>query len=595
MSPKSIEKIKSGYPVSYAQRRMWFLSRLESENLVNNSSIKAWLTGDLKVPLFEKAVQRLVARHEAFRTNFFQSGGGEVIQVINRYEKLKIIFYDFRKYSGKDLKNQIKTAQEENTLLRFNLSHDRLIRVSLLRIADNKYIFLMTLHHIVSDAWTLAFFWNELSEIYESLVARRKINLPNLSIQYKDYAVWEQSPRYLPQFNSQKDYWLKELEKIPALTPLPLDFTRPAVQTYNHETLVTQLDRGLVKKIEKICGELNVTNYTYLLSCLAIFLQQLNGVNDLVIGTYVANRDQAELERVAGTLLNNLALRLAPSPDKLLRNFICEANQKVLLAMANQDYPFEKLIEDLKVERAASHAPLFNVVFQVFVQDSNFMEKNFSGFRKKTEIFNSKFFQHDLTFRMGISDKKFGFDLSYNKDLFTRQSIKELAQLFQRTIEITTKNINLKIGDLKITNAKQKQRYQEKCRQSMFSSGFIKTSDLASPQQAELENKIIDIWKNVLQQEKIKRTDDFFRLGGHSLKIIQVYDSLEKIFPGQVSVVDLFNFYTPATLAEYLLNKKISREKKSTFSYRQEFSELLDQVKNRKISIEAAVDKIWDI
>lgn len=596
MKRKVSEKIKSGYPVSYAQRRMWFLSRLESEGLVNNSSIKAWLTGELDLENFKKSIQFLVERHEAFRTNFFQTGEGEIIQVVNPFKRLSIDFHDLRSLSRKDARKMLKKLEADNTKHYFDLAHDRLIRVSLIRMSDYDYIFLMTLHHIVSDAWTLAFFWNELSTVYENLCKKEKIKLPSLTVQYKDYAVWEQSPAYLKQFSLQKKYWQKILRQAPAFTRLPLDFPRPTVQTYNHGTYVLHLQRDLVNSIEKICQKLNITNYTFLLACFFIFLHKINNDEDLVVGTYVANRDQAEMERVAGTLLNNIALRAFPKPAKSLPDFIQEVNRTVLSAMNNKEYPFEKLIEDLKIERAASHAPLFNIVFQVFIHDSNFLEKTFSGFKKKTDIFNSDFFQHDLIFRIGISEKKFGFDLNYNKDLFSRETASELARLFQKTIEKSCKCLNSNIKDIKLFSTAQSECWNERLLKNVSDLLPVENSRKEiSLEQKFIEEQIMDIWQEVLSLDKVSPEDDFFRLGGHSLKLIQVYDRLDKIFPGRITIAELFNYYTVSSLAKHLFAQKNPSPKNKKLGSRQAFGDLLEDVKKDRISVDAAVDRLWDI
>ena len=589
------DKIKSGFPVSYAQRRMWFLSRLESKKLLNNSSIKAWLEGDLQVNFFKKAFQTLVARHETFRTNFFQASGGEVIQVVNRFEKVRFNYHDLRLFEPAEKRRLSREAELDNIKHKFDLSRDNLIRASLIRLTEKKYIFIMTLHHIVSDAWTLALFWNELSEVYECFVTGLPLGLPPLAIQYKDYAVWEQSSEYLQQFSGQKKYWLNNLHGAPALTVLPLDFPRPQVQTYNHGAVIVHLERGLVNEIDRICQRLNVTNYTFLLACFVIFLKNLNNASDVVVGTYVANRDQAELERVAGTLLNNLAIRSFPESQKSLVEFISDLNQTVLAAMSNKEYPFEKLIEDLKIERSANHAPLFNIVFQVFTHDMNFIEKTFSGFKKKIDLFNSDFFQHDIVVRIGISEKKFGFNFNYNKDLFSQHTAQQLALGFKKAIELNTRAYDKKLGSIKIFSDSEIKNFTKKCFAGSRNSQLNNSEKPINQEQADIEKQIISIWQEVLLVKRISREDDFFRLGGHSLKLIQVYDRLEQIFPGEISIAELFNYFTVASLGEHLSNKIKLGKQPIKFDSKKEFAQIIDAVKHRRSTIEEAVDRIWEI
>lgn len=583
----------TGFPASYAQRRMWFLSRLETDKLLNNSTIKAFLTGELDAKILEKSLQAIIKRHEAFRTNFFQTETGEVIQSIHPTRQIKMVYEDISQITVENKKTRQRELTRDNTSRIFNLSQDELIRVSLVKIKQNKHLLLITLHHIISDAWTLAFFWDELSSIYDSLKNSTPLNLPPLPVQYKDYAGWEQSPDYLERFLAQKKYWQKVLAKAPTMTLLPLDFPRPTVQTYHHSLLKYIFSKTEKEKIEEICADLQVTPYTFFLSAYFILLHELSSADDVVVGTYVANRDQAEMERVAGILLNNIAIRMRFKSDATLDEFIVDTNHKVLMAMKNKDYPFEKILEELGIKREASHAPLFNTVFQLFNRDTNLLQKTFSKCEKKVDFFNSNFFQHDLIIQVGIWESHIVLDLNFSTDLFRRATAKQIATSYQKIIRKICQKRNIKISNLKLFSKNEKLVLNQKVKNNYVTCPIDKDNKVVSQTQEKTEEIVKGVWCDVLGIEKIDRHDSFFALGGHSLLLIQIHDKLNNYFPGHLNIADLFRYYTVSALADFLVNERKSPDHKPKSS-RIEFNRLLSAVKNREMSIENVVEELLD-
>jgi hypothetical protein len=578
-----------GYPTSYAQRRMWFLSCLENENLVNNSTMEAIFEG-IDLQLLEKSLEILVRRHDNFWTNFLQTENGEIVQTIRKPEKLKIQFFDI----SKEPKN-IQSALEkeiifENTNKPFDLSQDILFRISIVKISQNKYLFLLTFHHIVSDAWTLAVLWEELSEIYKN-ISSKKSNKDFLisKLQYKDYSTWEQSSDYLLKLSAQRDYWLKKLKDIPGLLDLPLDYLRPKAQTYNHRFLEFEFNKNEINKINKFCLKFNITLNTFFLAGFFILLYKISHKEDIVLGTYVANRDQMELERVAGVFLNNIPLRAKINDKQNILNFIKQVNQVNLEAMNNKDYPFEKLIDELKIKREPSFPPVFNVVFQIFNQDNNFLKKIFAGFYPQVEFYNSNFFQHEMILRVGIKDNKIGFDINYNQDLFKKTTIKLWGELYHDLIISMTEDENCLIKDISFPQIIYKKRL--KLRQVKAPIRVVNKVDEFVLNSAK--QKIIRIWEEVLGIKNISDQDNFFRLGGHSLRLIQVYDRLDKIYPGKLSIPDLFVFANVHDLAWHLCGGK--PEDKEKILRKTNCGRVLDEVKSGEKSLEAAVENLLDL
>ncbi len=577
-----------GYPTSYAQRRMWFLSRLENEDLVNNSTMEAIFTR-IDLNILEKSLNILVRRHDNFWTNFVQTETGDIVQTIRKPEKLKINFFDI----SKEKKNtQFALKKEiilENTNKPFDLEKDVLFRISLVKFSENKYLFVLTFHHIVSDAWTLAVLWEELSEIYNNIISKKSNKDFLISkLQYKDYSTWEQSLEYLPKLSAQRDYWLKKLKDIPGLLDLPLDYLRPKAQTYNHNFLEFNFKPEEIQKINKFCLKFNITFNTFFLAGFFILLYKISKKEDIVLGTYVANRDQMELERVAGVFLNNIPLRVTINDKQNILNFIKQVNQVNLEAINNKDYPFEKLIDELKLKREPNYPPVFNVVFQIFNQDNNFLKKIFSEFKPQIEFYNSNFFQHELILRVGVKDNKIGFDVNYNQDLFKKASIDFWGRLYYDLIITMTENVDCLIKDIyipQITYKKNLTLRHKETKKRVADKVDDKALSLA-------KENIIKIWEDVLGKTNIHDKDNFFRLGGHSLRLIQVYDCLDKIYPGKLDIADLFIFADVSDLALYLCGGDPKEEYKQK---KQDCDIILDEVKSGEKSLEAAVENLLDL
>ena len=588
MNDKVQKKYISGYPVSYAQRRMWFLSRFESDSLLNNSSIEATLSGSLNVAYFKKALQILINRHESFRTNFIQTDDSSLVQILQPKSQVEINYFDYSKKNPAVRTCLEEAEKERNAGKIFNLSHDPLARISFVKRTRNEYWVLITLHHIISDVWTLAFFWNELSDIYQSLVEKRQLNLPQINFQYKDYSSWEQSDEYLQACAGQRKYWLKKLYNTPTFIKLPFDYLRPRVQTYRHRLVKAKFKIETVKKVDEICNNLNITYYTFFLSSFMMFLSKLSGKEDIIVGTYAVNRDQAELERVAGILLNNIAIRAEFEKQETVKKIFLAINKIVLSAMKNKDYPFEKLIDDLKIKREAAHSPLFNVVFQIFNRDIGLLEGTFPGFKKQIDFYNSNFFQHDLVIRVGIEDEKIGFDLNYNIDLFTDITAKALARAYCLFVDEVVLKLNQPFSKIGISFKQNKPKvFKLKCNQKKPEVQGDKNN------LQNIEQQIMEIWKEVLGSEYVCRSDNFFYLGGHSLKLIQVHDRIEKLYPGKSSIADLFNYYTVDSLARHLVKDKRNQapqKKKKTKT----FSALLSEARESEKVIDEVVQSLLD-
>ncbi|MDQ1355298.1 MAG: hypothetical protein QG657_5608, partial [Acidobacteriota bacterium] len=364
-----VEK-KEHYPLSAAQKRLYILHRLEGMSTAYNMSDILSIEGTINIDKLEESFKKLISRHESLRTSF---------AVINE-EPVQIIHSDVEfeiEYFATDEHGQTQTLTKvlggQGTLFQkgsvppeafiksfirpFNLSRAPLLRVGLLQEMETKYILAIDIHHIIADGRSQVILVRDFLSLYHGQ------ELPDLKLQYKEYSEWKQSREAQDALKEQEDYWLKEFaEQIPVLN-LPIDYPRPAVQSFEGNTFNFELNAGEKGRLNEIAHKGGTTLFMVLLAIYNLFLAKLSNLEDIVVGTAVANRRHADLEKIVGMFVNTLALRNYPSGKKPFTLFLDEIKEKTLRAFDNQDYPFEELVEKTVVERDMGRNPIFDVMF----------------------------------------------------------------------------------------------------------------------------------------------------------------------------------------------------------------------------------------
>lgn len=448
-----------GYPLSYAQRRIWFLNQLESDSLSYNIGSSSTVLRELDIEKVKQVFSFMIKYHEVFRTNFFTASNGEPVQMIRAEIKNDFEFYDISQESNKNKSRIEITKRRANQV--FDLENVSLIRLTVIKIAEQKYNFLVVMHHIISDIWSLAIFVNDFFILYNK--HEKKSGIKNISYQssrtqYRDYAAWEQSLEFEKKIYSQEKYWLKQLAgELPNLN-IPIDRPRPLVQTYDTKNDSFEINEELTRHINSLCQKYGVTPYVFLLTIFNIVLHKLSNQDDIIVGTFAANRDLPELDKVIGVFLNNLAIRTQIKSDQLFLNYLSQVNEIVLSAMENKEYPFEKLIEKLNPLRDMSRAPIFNIVFQMFNNDSRLKLNFFEDFGKKDFVFDNGLSQFDLTFKVFMGEKKISLVLTYNSTLFKKQTVKRFFSYYIELLKKISKQPECKISDLEIITESEKKK-----------------------------------------------------------------------------------------------------------------------------------------
>jgi amino acid adenylation domain-containing protein len=419
-------------PLSFAQEGLWFLDQLEPQSSTYNESSAVRLGGSLDVKALEKALNQIVARHEVLRTTI-EPVNGTPFQVIANSRVLQLPVVDLWSQTDKDHEAEAHRLIGETIRKPFDLSRDVMLRVLLLRLTEQMHILLIVKHHIASDGWSSRILWQELSALYRAFTSGQANSLPDLPIQYVDYAIWQRGWLQGEVLESQISYWKKQLEGVPAVVNLPADRARPAVQTFRGARQSVDLSKELTQGLKTLSHEQGVTLFMTLLGAFQTLLYRYTGQDDIVVGTAIAGRNRTEIEGVIGFFVNTLVLRTDCSGHPTFCELLARVRKVALGAYAHQDLPFEKLVEELRPARNLSRTPLFQVFFNMFNERD--FKPQFTGLTTEwcsafeTE---SKF---DLTVYVREQNDKIHINLVYNADLFSEAWMTCFSQQYRYLLE----------------------------------------------------------------------------------------------------------------------------------------------------------------
>ena len=428
MKPPSIPRIpaRECYPLSFAQERLWFLDQFEPASSLYNVIWAVEIRGNLHVGALERALNGVVARHATLRTTF-QSVDGTPVQVIAEYRPARL---PVEELSGPEA--TVRSRMQREGLRPFDLAHDAMLRPKLFRLEPRRHILLLTLHHIASDGWSTAVLFRELSELYAAELAGRPAMLPELPIQYTDFAVWQRDYLQGDVLDNHLAYWKRQLAGTEILA-MPTDHPRPASQNYWGVILDDVIDERLSAALAELSRRERVTLFMTLLGAFAALLHRYTGQNDLAIGMPIANRTRVESEGLIGLFVNTLVLRVDLAGQMRFRDLLRRVRDLALEAYEHQDLPFEKLVEALQPERSLSYTPLFQVYFGM--HNTPRQELAFPGLelrRYEVETETSKF---DFGMQVEEVDGTLNVRLHYATHLFERETMERFLGHYRRLLE----------------------------------------------------------------------------------------------------------------------------------------------------------------
>jgi len=419
-------------PLSFSQQRLWFIDRFEPESAAYNVPTSVRLRGRIDVPALEKALSELIRRHETLRTVFAEVEGLPV-QVIMPAAPLHLAITDIGGLSEEERLIEARRLVTYDALLPFDLSRGPLLRTGLIRLADDDHIVLFTMHHIVSDGWSIGVLIREIGALYKAFTGGEPSPLPELSIQYADFAAWQREWLQGEVLESELRYWRQALSGAPAMLHLPTDRPRPSVQSSHGANHLIVLSEELTASLKELSRAEGVTLFMTLLASFQTLLYRYSGQDDIVIGTPIAGRNRADIEGLIGFFINTLVLRTKITAKLSFRELLKEVREVTLGAYTHQDLPFEKLVEELQPERDMGHTPLFQVMFALQSaprEVEELAEVAMTNFNSQQTT--AKF---DLTLSMEESGDRIGGSLEYNTDLFDAATIARMATYWQNILE----------------------------------------------------------------------------------------------------------------------------------------------------------------
>ncbi|MDX9625458.1 non-ribosomal peptide synthetase [Pseudomonas fragariae (ex Marin et al. 2024)] len=434
-------------PLSFAQQRLWFLAQMEGASAAYHIPAGLRIVGALDEAALQRALNRIVARHEVLRTTFVQTGDQAVELCIHPEETgCPLRKYDLTTHA--DSSRELARLMDEEAVGRFDLQQGPLIRGSLVRLSDQEHVLLLTMHHIVSDGWSMGVLTRELGALYASGCQAEADPLPQLSIQYADYAVWQRGWLSGAVLHKQSTYWQTALLDAPALLMLPSDRVRPAQQDYTGDAVPVVLDATLSHELKALSRRHGTTLFMTLLAGWATVLSRLSGQDEVVIGSPVANRMSAEVEGLIGFFVNTLALRVNVSDEPTVETLLSRVKACTLAAYEHQDLPFEQVVELLKPVRSLSHSPLFQAMLSW--QNTPPAELALAGLELTLLDSVARTTKYDVSLDLAEVEGRIVGSLEYATALFDRETAQRYVAYLERVLRAMVENERQVVGAIEL-------------------------------------------------------------------------------------------------------------------------------------------------
>ncbi|NOL35186.1 non-ribosomal peptide synthetase [Bacillus safensis] len=419
---------QTSYELSHAQKRIWFLSTLEKSHHYN--ILGAWkLTGPLHVQALTKAIGLLTKRHEALRA-VFKSLGGKPVQLIREDLPPSVTVANFSLFNEKTRARRLKQLIQQEADRVYDLERGPLAQWTIVDMGKEEYYLLCAQHHIISDAWSLSLLIQELEVAYEALLADETPQLPALEIEWTDYVHWENEQ--LKHHQEDQAYWLNTLQGELPVLELPFDRPRPPVQTFNGATEQIVLDEPLIRRLQALSKQQGTTLFMTMLSAYYVLLHKLSGQTDIIIGSPIAGRDAKQSEQLVGMFVNTLALRQDVSTAETFADLLENVKEMTLKAFEHQHYPFDKLVDDLSLDRDLSRSPIFQAAMG-YVTDS--LDVNLKGLTSEHVMVHHTVSKFDLTLHVFEQEEQLSIQVEYNTDLFDQETIHRYMNYYLHVLD----------------------------------------------------------------------------------------------------------------------------------------------------------------
>lgn len=579
------------YPASLAQQRLWFLEQLGVKTSAYNVHLGFWLRGQLDMGALRSSLQELVNRHDSLRTSF-RLDGRELVQDVTRDLRVDLPITDIT--STPDYAIAYGLARNE-VEAPFDLSQAPLFRTRLIRDTDTDHVLLLTMPHIITDAWSLQILAKELAALYTAFSGQRSSPLLDLPITYGDYSEWQQKWFKTDKVQQQLSFWQKQLEGAPPLLELRMQRPRSSEQeqTFTGASQTVQLSDKIMAGIKALSVRLQATPFMLLLAAFKILLFRASGQSDLLVGVPVAGRNRVEIEGLVGFFVNTLVLRDDLSGNPQFSKLVAQVRETTLGAFANSDVPFEKVVEILQPERNLSYNPIFQVMFSAIkaaVQTHTFGDLTAWPYVVSP---NTSIFDLSMTIIEGV-DGLWWAQLDHNTSLFSSDDVSKLLTDYTMLLEAATQSPELRIEDLPATSfatgddrpsgleasggransnlaavAAKSSSIAEKpaapaernihrtpARSTISAKQSSSTSIASLPAEEKL---LLGIWKDLLRLPELEIDDNFFEVGGHSLLAAQLIAQVQSATGRKIAVSAVFRAPTIRAFARLLREDALSQ------------------------------------
>ncbi len=432
-------------PLSFSQERMWFLHQLRPDGSSYNMFGAVRVPGRLDPAVLERAINQLIARHAPLRTAFVAPEGTPQ-QVVIPELTVHLPVVDFRSEPPGDRVLKAERAIRRMGSKPFDLANPPLFRFELHRLADDEYLLAICLHHIISDNWSFGVLARDLSAFYEAALTHRWPDLPVLGMEHLDFVRWHREWVSEGSIAAQLEYWKQRLSALP-VTEIPPDRARPAVQTDRGATITTALPLRLVRAISRLCREERASPFMVMLAAFATLLHRHTGADDIVLGVPVANRNWLHSEDLIASFVNTVAVRIDLSGNPSFRELVGRVRRTSLEALAHQDVPFERLVEELRPRRDPSRSPLFQILFNV--TNAPFTLPEFDGVRTELLTVGRASAQFDLSLSIDLTTTQTA-TAEYNTDLYDASTIEGLMSRYWNLLSEAVSDVGREIGELEL-------------------------------------------------------------------------------------------------------------------------------------------------
>jgi amino acid adenylation domain-containing protein len=452
---KSQSTVSRTCPVSFGQQRLWFLDRLMPGDVSYLIPAHLRLKGDLNVEALERALNETIRRHESLRTAFALVEG-QPVQLVAPALKVALPVLDLMALSEAAREAEVQRLANDDARQSFDLAKGPLVRAGLLRLRGQEHVLLLTMHHIISDGWSVKVLMTELAAIYEGFSEGRPSPLPELPLQYRDFARWQRAQLQGDVLNGQLPYWSERLKDLPPPISLPTDRPRPDGQTFRGASKTIELPPPLTRDLKSLSRREGATLFMTLLAAFQVLLHRYTGQTDIVVGSPIAGRNHPEVEQLIGFFINTLVLRTDLRGKPSFRELLRRVRETTLEAYANQDVPFELLVERLNPARSLNQTPLFQVFFNMLnlpELENEISIRGLAAERLSSKEVESKF---DLTMYVSEKNETIHFELVYNPDLFESIRMAEMLEQMSCLLSSIARSPEERISCFSLVTARAK-------------------------------------------------------------------------------------------------------------------------------------------